>query len=197
VTKGVPTVDESERRRRIDRVTADDYLHGLADRSMDELRTMRDDCREEESRLSYSRRLVQGQLDILRAERRRREGGGEGGLVASLTEILSDAPAARAPQADARSTPVFMPPDETYGAREHDVSVEDAGVARMLDLDGAGLDDLEQRLVAKERHVSELRRTVLDRLDALSDELVRRYREGAADVNDIVSNVVGQGLQPE
>ena len=190
-------MEESEHRRRIDRVTADDYLDGLAGRSMAEIRTMRDDCREEESRLSYSRRLVQGQLDILRAERKRRQGGGDAGLVASLTEILADAPAPRAGQADARSTPVFSPSDETYGAREHDVSVEDAAVARMPDLDDAGLDDLERRLVDKERHVSELRRKVLDHLDALSDELVRRYRDGDADVNDIVASSVGPPPQPE
>lgn len=185
-------VDESERRRRIDRVTADDYLAGLADRSMAEVRTMRDDCREEESRLSYARRLVQGQLDIVRAERRRRTAGGEEGLVASLTEILSDAPAPRAAQADARSAPVYSPSTETYGSREHDVSLEEVGVAQIPDLDEAGLAALEQRLVDKERHVSGLRRKVLDHLDALSDELVRRYRDGGADVNDIVASAVAQ-----
>ncbi len=55
------------RRRRIDRVTAPDYLDGLADRTAAaEIRAMRDDCRSEETRLSYARRVLQGQLDIAR-----------------------------------------------------------------------------------------------------------------------------------
>lgn len=181
-------MSEPERRRRIDRVTAEDYLAALDARSMAEVRQMRDDCREEEPRLSYARRLVQGQLDIVRAERRRREtGGGDEGLVGALTEILADAPTPRADVLTARSAPVFSPDDATYGAREHDTSLEDSSVGRVPDLTDAELDALEQRLLAKEAHVSQLRRAVLSHLDALSDELVRRYRDGGANVDEIMA----------
>ena len=185
-------MSEPERRRRIDRVTADDYLADLGSKSMAEVRTMRDDCREEEPRLSYARRLVQGQLDIVRAERRRRSGdGSEEGLVGALTEILADAPTPRADVLTARSTPVFSPDEATYGSREHDTSLEDSAVGRVPDLDDAELDALAERLVAKESHISALRRAVLSHLDALSDELVRRYRDGGADVDEIMAAAAG------
>ena len=42
---------EQQRRRRIDRVTSDDYLEGLDAVDLAGVRTMRDDCREEEASL--------------------------------------------------------------------------------------------------------------------------------------------------
>lgn len=183
---------EPERRRRIDRVTAEDYLADLESKPMSEIRAMRDDCREEEPRLSYARRLVQGQLDIVRAESRRRTGGGgDEGLVGALTEILADAPTPRPDVLGVRSAPVFSPDEATYGAREHDTSLEDAAVGRVPDLDDDELEALEQRLVAKENHISSLRRAVLSHLDALSDELIRRYRDGGADVDEIMAGAGG------
>jgi hypothetical protein len=182
-------MSEAPHRRRLDRLIADDYLAGLESCPVAEVRTMRDDCREEESRLSYARRLVQGQLDIVRAERRRRSGeGDDSSLVAALSEILADAPAPGS--REARSAPMFAPDEATYGAREHDTAVDDSMVGRVPDLSDDELDELEAQLVEHEAHVSRLRRTVLDNMDALSEELVRRYREGV-DVDSIVAAAVG------
>ena len=82
--------DAAPYRRRIDRITDEDFLDGLADLTPADIRTMRDDCREEEARLSYARRLLHGQLDIARAELQRREGSDADSLVSTLTTILTD-----------------------------------------------------------------------------------------------------------
>ncbi len=60
-----------------------------------ELRTLRRDAQRDEADLSYVRRLVQGRIDILRAELARRHGPEapvEDAAVVSLPEILADTP---------------------------------------------------------------------------------------------------------
>jgi len=59
--------------------------------SLPELRTVRRDAQRDEADLSYVRRLLQGRIDILRAERTARlKGKGVGEVdVEALTDILS------------------------------------------------------------------------------------------------------------
>src|SRR5690348_479128 len=79
------------RNRRIDRLLASDYLLELPQRPIEEIREMRADAEQEETNLSYLRRLLQGRVDILRAELARRDGTGPGGsLVDALPQILAD-----------------------------------------------------------------------------------------------------------
>lgn len=181
-------------RRRIDRVVAEDFLDGLADRSVDEVRALRDECREEEARLSYARRLLQARLDIVRAEAARRaEGstGDGGGLLDALPGILADDPLPST-LGDARSTPVYDPdPREDNGRRLGDGVLGDSALGRIPEASDEELVALVERTADEERRVSEVRRTVLDRLDALQAELIGRYRSGSVDVDAIVSAAVG------
>lgn len=187
---------EHERRRRIDRVTAEDYLDGLDTVAPSTLRTMRDECREEETRLSYARRVAHGQLDIVRAELQRRSGGDGGDLVETLSAILADDPAPRS--REARTVPVYSPDDEHYGHRSHDTLIDDPALGRVPDLDDDELATLLQRLQEKEAHVSALRRTVLDHLDALQHELISRYRDGGVNLDEVVASAVSsQEDRPE
>ena len=181
---------EQQRRRRIDRVTSDDYLEGLDAVDLAGVRTMRDDCREEEAGLSFARRVVHGQLDIVRAEQARRSGGGEEGLVGTLSEILADDPAPRS--REARSAPLFAPDEAGYGLRSHDTLVDDSALGRVPDLSDEELTELLQRLQEKEAHISSLRRTVLQHLDALQDEMIARYRDGSVNVDQVVASAVSQ-----
>src|SRR5947209_17755829 len=75
--------------RRIDRVLAPEFVTGLGQVPLDELRQRRLDAEQEETDLSYLRRLLQGRLDILRAELARRDGQ-ETDLVQALPRILAD-----------------------------------------------------------------------------------------------------------
>src|SRR5436309_425067 len=85
-------------KRRIDRVLAEDFLERLHEVSLEELRTMRADAEQEETDLSYIRRLLQGRLDIMRAEQKRREGGPDApSLIDLLPGILADDAGSRAP----------------------------------------------------------------------------------------------------
>src|SRR5207248_9760813 len=78
----------------LDRILDADYLGDVGARSLDEVGTMRAECQAVETSLSYLRRMVQGRLDIVQLECRRREEGREPGdlatLIAELPEVLAE-----------------------------------------------------------------------------------------------------------
>jgi hypothetical protein len=77
--------------RRIDRVLDPGFTEGVDRLALPELRARREEA--EEADVSYLRRLLQGRLDILRAELVRRSAGGDqdvAGLLAGLPKILTD-----------------------------------------------------------------------------------------------------------
>jgi len=76
-------------RRRIDKVLSEGYADDLAGLDLDELRSRRREAEQEEADLSYLRRMLQGRMDILRAELARRAGGG-GKIVEHLSGVLAD-----------------------------------------------------------------------------------------------------------
>ena len=180
----------AQRRRRIDRVTDPAFVDGLSGLEAAELRSRRDDCREEETRLSYARRVLQGQLDIALAEQRRRAGlDDEGGLVGALSDILADHPSPGG--RELRTAPLYTPEESGYGARAHDAAIDDPALSRVPDLDDAELAALVERLRSRESELSQLRRTVLAHLDALQAELVGRYRDEGVDLQEVVGAATG------
>lgn len=172
-------------RRRIDRVSAPDLLEGLDGQSQAVVRALRDDCRDEEARLSYARRVVQGQLDIARMVLQRREQGEPepADLVERLTVVLTDEPSGSTREA---RTVSFYSPDEQPDRRSGD-AVTDSSLGRLPDMEPEAIRSFVAELEAEEQRVSDLRRAVLANLDGLQAELVRRYREGDADVDAILS----------
>ncbi|MDP8927822.1 MAG: hypothetical protein M3O70_04380 [Actinomycetota bacterium] len=199
------------RRRRLDRILARGYLGDLAGRSTPEIRAMRDECQEEESAISFARRMLQGKLDILRAEALRRHESGTNGdlqsLLDALPQILSDrgGPEARAggpdrggPEAraggqdEAAASPLrsrvprFLVPSVHYQRREVERLVEEHTLALLEEKSTDELSEMVHLLVEKERELSELRRQLFDRLDALQEELTRRYQRGEASVTEVL-----------
>ncbi|HKH88641.1 MAG TPA: hypothetical protein VKA05_07445 [Acidimicrobiales bacterium] len=86
----------SLQRRDVDRLLAPEFVQGLADAPVAELRRRRDQCRRVEDLVSYLRRVVQGQLDLIHAEIEMRvtgSGGDDGRLVDDLPSILAGSPA--------------------------------------------------------------------------------------------------------
>lgn len=176
-------------RRRIDRILADDYLEGLSELPTDELRRMRDACEEEESGISYARRVLQGHLDILRAEalRRRDEGSAEAtSLLERLPGILGDEGHTSAPT-KVRPTRFLVPPSVKHHRRSVDAIVDEDVLADVRSKPADELAQLVEALTRKESELSAVRRQLFERIDRLQDELVERYRSGAADVGDVLS----------
>ncbi|MEV5986033.1 AmfC protein [Streptomyces sp. NPDC052051] len=149
-----------------------------------ELRTLRRDAQRDEADLSYVRRLLQGRIDILRAELARRGGrAASEGVVERLSEILADAPARQ--RSSARHVTLGTPRGEEYRrlAAEMLAEVELSDLLARTDEElAAGLG----RLVAYEQQASRRRQRLQRTADGCSAEIARRYREGEAQVDDLL-----------
>lgn len=176
-------------RRRLDRILVDDYLDGLGERSTDEIRRMRDECEEEESGISFARRCLQGKLDIVRAEAvRRRDGAGRNGEVRSLLDALPSILSDERPVGPLRSrvTRFLIPPSVQYHRREVERLADEQALSGLVERSTQELTDLAGDMAERERELSALRRQLLDRIDALQDELASRYRSGQAHVSEVL-----------
>lgn len=162
--------------RRIDRIRRPEFVEGLSELPLEELRERRDECYAEREYLSLLRRLVQGRAEILRAEIERRGQGGEASsLIDRLASILS---AEGQGPSRGEAVKVGLPDEEMLIARRRvERLVADAGLSDPGALDDDRLAQAVDLLASEEREVSETRRVVLDVLDVLQEELKRRYRE--------------------
>jgi hypothetical protein len=161
--------------RRIDRIRDPSYLDGIEGHALDDLRARRDECMAEREYLSLLRRLVQGRAEILKAELSSRGSGDDRSLVDRLSEILaSDQPVTSRGEA----MRVTLPEEEMLLARRRiERLVADAGISDPSELDDERLQQAIEVLVGEEREVSAQRTDVHRVLDALQEELKRRYKE--------------------
>jgi hypothetical protein len=170
--------------RRIDRIKRADYAQGLEELSLDDVRDRRDECRAELEYLSLLRRLVQGRAEILKAEvERRRDPQDSGSLVDRLAEIL--APDESHVSSRGAAVQVGVPDDELAIARRRvERLVADAGISDPGSLPDDSLATAVDLLFSEERSVSADRAQVIAVLEAVQDELKRRYKE---DVSQVLS----------
>ena len=171
-------------RRRIDRVLAEDFLDGLGERSLDEVRALRHDAEQEEADLSYVRRLLQGRMDLVRAEQARRGEEGSAPLIDLLAQVLADGP--RSDHGSGRFLTV-EPSRVDDHRRKVEQIVSDVGISDVAARSDAELQASLDSLAEHERMVSGLRRRVQTVMDALTAEITRRYRDGEADVSTLLS----------
>jgi hypothetical protein len=161
--------------RRIDRIRDPSYLDGLSDLSLDEVRARRDECMAEREYLSLLRRLVQGRAEILQAELSSRDQGDHRPLIDRLSEILG---ADQVATSRGEALRVTIPEEEMLLARRRvERLVSDAGLSDPSELDDDRLRAAVDVLSAEEGEVSSQRAEVLRVLDALQDELKRRFKE--------------------
>ncbi len=140
-----------------------------------------------ETGISYVRRLVQGRLDIVNAEQRRRAQGGDhdlASLIDQLPEILAEK--ARDDSAG-RLAPILSPGAvDPRLVEQMATAAPDAVVAHVTEINDDDLAHAAQQLLALEHEVSQQRRACHDALDRLKAEVVERYRSGEASVDSLL-----------
>lgn len=171
--------------RRIDRVLAEDYLAGLPQLPLGELRALRADAEQEEVDLSYLRRMVQGRVDVLRAELQRRSGAGGAALVDGLVGILADEP--RAPARGLGRYSAVEPSRTDSHRRYVEALIADVDLSDVVHRSDDELAQDLRTLSEQEQSISAKRRAVQSVMDECSAEVARRYRDGEADVNALLA----------
>ncbi|MFE6687190.1 ABC transporter substrate-binding protein [Streptomyces sp. NPDC057743] len=151
--------------------------------SLPELRVVRRDCQQEEADLSYLRRLLQGRIDILRAEIARRTGA-HSALLDRLPEILTDLPSRQ--RSSARHVTLGTPHSEEC-RRLADEMLGEVELSDLTARTDEELQDAMGRLIRHERGISQRRQSLQRTTDDCSAEIARRYREGEAQVDDLLS----------
>ncbi|MFE0652785.1 ABC transporter substrate-binding protein [Streptomyces sp. NPDC059534] len=148
-----------------------------------ELRTLRREAQSDEADLSYVRRMLQGRIDILRAELARRTDP-ESPVLDRLSEILADVPSRH--RSSARHVTLSTPRGEEYRR----LAAEMLSEVELSDLTARTDDELHAamgRLAGYEQQVSRRRQHLQRTADDCSAEIARRYRDGEAQVDDLLA----------
>ncbi|MGW8766470.1 RsiG family protein [Streptomyces sp. NPDC055815] len=148
-----------------------------------ELRALRRDAQSDEADLSYVRRMLQGRIDILRAELARRTDP-EAPVLDRLSEILADVPSRH--RSSARHVTLSTPRGEEYRR----LATEMLSEVELSDLTARTDDELHAamgRLAGYEQQISRRRQHLQRTADDCSAEIARRYREGEAQVDDLLA----------
>jgi hypothetical protein len=173
--------------RRIDRVLDPGYVADLSELALAEVRARRDDAAQEETDLSYLRRLLHARIDIVRAEQRRRREGGSAPVVADLARILS-----AHTLGPAIGSGRFQPLEPSHAHRRTiDALVSDVDLSDVGSLSVEQLDTALQAYSTQEKSVSQRRRQVQHVMDTFNAEIGGRYASGAASVDDLLAEQRG------
>ncbi len=173
--------------RHLDRVMSSNYLDGLADWSMEEIRAHRAECQRLEDAASYLRRLVQTRIDIIGIEISQRAAG-EDGQVESILEQLPGILVDSGERQQGGRLLNTDPGDDQESWAEARV----AEVCGLRDIEQAPelpvekLQEMGENLAKLERKVSIERRRLHDVFDVLQAEIVRRYKTGLATVDGLL-----------
>jgi hypothetical protein len=168
----------------LETILGPDYLAGLAELPVEALRERRRECQAVESGLSLVRRLAQGRLDIVEAERSRRATASEvpnlERLIAQLPAILSDhtSSSGRGSLLDVDATPEGI---DTLIA-ELDGIVGPTALSALSELSADSLVEVYDALNAFEHGLSTQRHGLHERIDTIEHEMVLRYQRGEASV---------------
>lgn len=159
---------------RIERLLDPAYSAGLVARGLDSLHSMKAECSEVETTVSYYRRLAHGRVEILEAEKHRRASGGSvEDLIADLPRIL----AAGGPRSSAAESRVAPPDTQIVELRWVDGRerlVADQTLANLPALDDPALASVIDELSAFERELSEVRRRLHAVIDGIEHEIAVR-----------------------
>jgi len=160
----------------------------LASMELEALRAARRAAEKEEQELSYVRRLLHGRIDILKAEASRRKGEGQD-IIADLPNILADEPrgASRNSSIGGRFVAIDNPSNPNPATVEAQSALTESTGVDIADASDTEIDEILTALRAHERTVSDARFAIHRHIDDLSAELTSRYRDGTAQVDDLLA----------
>lgn len=192
----------------IDRLLEPDLTSELDSVEVGELRLRRDARQRAEVALSYVRRVLQGELDIVAAElsaRGRGVRGDTGRLVEDLPTILAAGASSTPAPGRAHETHLTMAGGAGGWTEQTELDLEQLVVevltaelkgdeTRQAVLPGANLGafgdeelrSLAELLLSAETTVSGKRRALHDQIDKLQTAIVSRYKVGAADPDSLL-----------
>jgi hypothetical protein len=176
-------------RRRIDRVLGPGYLSDLSELPLSVLRERRDEAAQEETDLSYLRRLLHARIDIVRAEQERRSSGGERSVVDQLAAILADN--AIGPATGSGRHQRLEPSRAGEHRRFAEALIGDTDLSDVSSLSDKKLADALDTYADEEVSVSSYRREVQSVMDTINAEIATRYRKGTASVDDLLDTERG------
>ena len=162
------------------------FLESATTQPMRDVRRLRREAEQQEVNLSYTRRLLQGRLDIVRRELQRRSEHDGRSLVDLLPEILSEKGRGPAHGLGRHQTVQPSAPEE-YESWVNSLT-PGVDLSAISDLSDAKLEKAARALAEAERGLSERRRGVQQVMDGLAGELGRRYRDGEADVAALLAD---------
>lgn len=175
----------------LDLFLSDSFVEGVEGLSMADLRSARSQLQEAEAAVSYVRRMVQGRLDIVAAERARRSGAAAASGAAALDDLVDQLPGILADEGSRDSNRLVSQVelgDATSGLiADLDRQIGPDPLTEIPSLSDADLGALTDSLASVERELSGNRRALHERIDALQAELVRRYKSGEATVDSLLS----------
>ncbi len=180
-------------RRPIDRILTPDFAADVSGLALAELRARRQLAEQEEVDLSYARRLLQGRIDLLEAEYQRRACGAAPHSARSDAELARDLGATLAdsqPRADhGRGRHLQTDPSRVgEHRRAAEQAVADVRASNPSDLSDRELAAAIERLQFLERDASTSRQQVQVVMDQLTADMTRRYRDGEANVADVLAS---------
>ena len=151
--------------------------------TVEQLRAERTRLQALEDAVSFVRRVAQGRLDLARDERIRRSDN------RPSVDVTTDLAALFGQEHGGGSS---RPPRDTAVPLDHplvkelDALCDEVGFGALATLDVDSLDAAIDRLVEFERACSNERRSLFDQIDALTKELVDRYKSGGASVDALL-----------
>jgi hypothetical protein len=171
----------SDKRRLVDRVTDPAYTADLEKKPEQDLRAMRDECRDGETDVSFERKLCQARIDILTAELARREGKEGGDLVSLLPQILASERSGREGPLPDRAPDLSIPRTADIPRRRVEEIAGERTLSRLSQIPDDEIRQIIDSLREHEREMSARRKALQEVLDRIQAELMRRFKSGEAD----------------
>jgi len=151
--------------------------------SLIDIRALRNELQNHEDAVSFVRRLAQGRLDLARNEQRRRADQSP-----VSTSVEKDIVGIFGQEYGGGSV---RPPRETNISTDHELVrelerlSEDTGFGSLRTLDDESLNHAIESLATFENKRSTERKQLFEKIDAVTAELVRRYKDAGDDIDSL------------